>query len=256
MPNADTLVPEPDFQYKTIIPAKWKVSRDDPRSDFPKVAIYDGADTDYSVFRRDTRSSKDGSLDGLGAEHDKIDLYYWLEAIDLVVTCDHPEPEIADQKMRLGLCRTKLLRRKMIRSRFYEEVSASSGEHTLLAFNLFDRYGRLKDDYKHHEVRKGLGMWQDPLDDGDILLIEKISVDEDFRRCGLGTKMIKMLFDVTRKKTKGGKFVAVLGPQPSKDRHFNDFFRYIVSDSGNLFRPPVLDHGGPASNLLGSIPWM
>jgi hypothetical protein len=54
-----------------------------------------------------------------------------------------------------------------------------------LAFDLFDRYGRLKPEFKVYPVKKGSGIWNTELDDGDIFLIESLRIDRQYRHLGL-----------------------------------------------------------------------
>lgn len=53
----------------------------------------------------------------------------------------------------------------------------------MLAFSRFDRFGRLRSEFKTHPIMKGIGIWGQELDHGDLLLIEevflvKITADE------------------------------------------------------------------------------
>jgi GNAT superfamily N-acetyltransferase len=85
-----------------------------------------------------------------------------------------------------------------------------SRETSLLAFDLFDRYGRLRSEFKDHPIRKGSGVWSKELDTGDILLIEEIKIDKAYRRRGLGKKVVGAMLEKAREKT--GQFFAVAWP--------------------------------------------
>ncbi|OCT50898.1 hypothetical protein CLCR_08144 [Cladophialophora carrionii] len=184
------------------------------------------------------------------AHYDEFAGIPWLEAIDVVATRARPVIDRDTCTSRVGFCGAKLIRRKTFRSSFHYQMCKPFDESTLMAFDLFDQYGRLKETYKRHEYWKGSGVWQQQLDEHDILLIEDVTVDEQYRRQGLGKAMVKILFEVARRKTKGANFVAVLWPQSCKDSHFQDLLKTILWTSGGLFRAEVLDQCDPAAT-----PW-
>jgi GNAT superfamily N-acetyltransferase len=175
------------------------------------------------------------------AEYDEFAKMRWLEAIDVVATCFHPLIHEDKDRNRVGFCGAKLIRRKKFRRMFHQQMCKPFDESTLMAFDIFDQYGRLKDIYKVHKYWKGSEVWQQQLDEGDILLIEDVTVDAHYRRRGLATAMVRTLFEAARRKTEGGNFVAILWPQSSKDDHFQDLLKSIVSTSCGLFRAEVLD---------------
>lgn len=55
----------------------------------------------------------------------------------------------------------------------------------MLAFGLFDRYGRLKKAFKDHVIQKGSGVWGDEFDSGDLLLIEEVCIQSPIVAKGL-----------------------------------------------------------------------
>ncbi|KAJ9609416.1 hypothetical protein H2200_005743 [Cladophialophora chaetospira] len=175
-------------------------------------------------------------------EYDEFAGMPWLEAIHVVAT--HTQGLVSDHEDRslAGFCGAKLIRRGDFRTRFYQQMCRPFDESTLMAFNLFDQYGHLKDHYKHHKFLKGSGAWQAQLDENDILLIEDVTVDVRCRRRGLATAMVEVLLAATRRKTAGGNFAAILWPQMFKEDDFQDLLRTIVSPSGGLFRADVMDH--------------
>ncbi|KAI1199176.1 hypothetical protein F5X97DRAFT_297024 [Nemania serpens] len=111
---------------------------------------------------------------------------------------------------RVADCDAKLLRRDSIRSSFWTEMEELCEESSLLAFELFDRYGRLNREYSEHEIRKGSGIWGKELDHGDILMIENIRIEPLWRRQGVGTKLVGAVLDKVRHKSKG--FFAFVNP--------------------------------------------
>lgn len=71
-----------------------------------------------------------------------------------------------------------------MRSFLRGDGAAPKGDITL-AFELFDRYGRLRSELVTYPTIKRSGVWGRELDHGDILLIEAISVDQGYRRQNL-----------------------------------------------------------------------
>ncbi|KAI1109215.1 hypothetical protein F5Y14DRAFT_444878 [Nemania sp. NC0429] len=100
-------------------------------------------------------------------------------------------------------CDAKLIRRGPIRNAFWYHMEALCEESSSLAFELFDRYGRLNREYDEHEIRKGSGVWGRELDHDDILIIEIIDVEPRWRRQGMGTKLLSAILDKARQESKG-----------------------------------------------------
>ncbi|KAK0637057.1 hypothetical protein B0T17DRAFT_520562 [Bombardia bombarda] len=116
-------------------------------------------------------------------------------------------------------CTAMLIERDEIRDRFWTEMhdlNSRDGTPSDCAFELFDRYGRLRREYYEHEIRNGTGVWGAELDQGDILLIEEIHVDKDWRRRGLGAKVVKAVLDEARTESFAG-FVALVTPGALRD---------------------------------------
>ncbi|KAL6240818.1 hypothetical protein RBB50_012233 [Rhinocladiella similis] len=152
---------------------------------------------------------EDTSEDEDRSEFDPDYEFKWLEPIVVEVThtatpYEHGEPK------NVAYCNAKLIRRDQMRGDFDGEMEQPSRETSMLAFDLFDRYGRLRPEFKTHPVMKGTGVWGQELDHGDILLIEEIFVDKDYRRQGLGRRMMESLLARVRDKT--WSFFAVAWP--------------------------------------------
>jgi GNAT superfamily N-acetyltransferase len=88
----------------------------------------------------------------------------------------------------------------MMRESFWLEMEAPTQETHDLAFDLFDRYGRLNAGFYDHDVNKGTGVWGNELDRGDLLLFEELKVDTAYRRQGIGTKLVNAILEKTKKK--------------------------------------------------------
>lgn len=58
-----------------------------------------------------------------------------------------------------------------------------------LAFDLFDNWGCAKDEFLHHPINSGTGVWSEELNQEEIILFESITVDKEFRRQGIGKKL-------------------------------------------------------------------
>ncbi|KAL4781963.1 hypothetical protein BJX76DRAFT_359395 [Aspergillus varians] len=59
-----------------------------------------------------------------------------------------------------------------------------------LALDIFDRHGRLKEEYLHHPVRKGLGIRENELSKGNFLVIETATVARKHHRQGIGRQLV------------------------------------------------------------------
>ena len=75
----------------------------------------------------------------------------------------------------IGRCNTLLMKR--FRANSHEIMEEPSAETSALAFELFDRYVRLKPEFKNDAVKKGSGIWNIELDDGPILIFEDICIE-------------------------------------------------------------------------------
>jgi hypothetical protein len=96
-----------------------------------------------------------------------IEFGRWLQTIR--VQCWQGERQI-------GHALGRYVDRNRIRRDFWMQMEAPSQELATLGFELFDRYGCLKDEFKNHTVRKGTGVWGDELDDGSFFVIEALMV--------------------------------------------------------------------------------
>lgn len=143
-----------------------------------------------------------------GSEYDEFADFKWLEQMDGKVNWT---PADSSETKTIGYCNGKLIRRNEIRNTFYEEMEEPTAETSKLAFNLFDRYGRLRTEFKTHPIKKGSGIWQNELDMGDLLLIEYLHVQSLYRRRGLGSKVFTEMFEKARKKT-NRRFFAFVRP--------------------------------------------
>jgi GNAT superfamily N-acetyltransferase len=169
----------------------------------PKSRSEDADDTD-DVIDEGRHMSEDGS--DLGSEYDEFAGYKWLEQMDGEVALKtSPDSELK----RIGSCDAKLIRRDGLTS-FYDDMEEPTSGTAELAFDLFDRYGRLRQEFKRHPIKKGSGIWQDEIDRGDLLLFELLSVQKPYRRRGLGRRVVNAILETARRKSL--RFFAFVSP--------------------------------------------
>lgn len=123
----------------------------------------------------------------------------WLETIRGTAAPPRSTPS-SSKESKIGSCLARLIRRGQMRASFWLEMEEPSQETADLAFELFDRYGRLQTDYYNHDILKGAGVWGKELDHGDLLLFEEIQIDRQWRRQGVASQMVKAILEKARAK--------------------------------------------------------
>jgi ribosomal protein S18 acetylase RimI-like enzyme len=187
-----------------------KATRNDPRPTPPPEyyirLVNEGLPDDTSDKMADS-SSDDVSFASHSSKYDIFAEFEWLEQIDgLMFNQDDSD----SHEIQVGYCDGKLIRREDIRAKFRFAMEEPTEETCSLAFDLFDRYGLLKPEFKVHPVKKGSDIWNTELDDGDIFLIESLSIDRQYRRLGQGSALVRAMLEKVRDKTLG--FVSVVRP--------------------------------------------
>ncbi|KAF4153136.1 hypothetical protein CNMCM6069_001157 [Aspergillus lentulus] len=91
---------------------------------------------------------------------------------------------------KVGKASGLIVQRDRIVPSFLEQMERPSTETMNLALDIFDRHGRLKEEYLHHPVRRGLGIWQTELNEGNFLIIETATVLRKARRQGIGRQLV------------------------------------------------------------------
>lgn len=133
------------------------------------------------------------SVDGVAIKfdvsinNDEADVFDWLEKFDATARVDN--------KIVLH-SHAKLINKARIRHNFWTCFEEPSQEMSDLGFGLFDRHGRLQRIYVDHEIKKGTGVWGVEIDDGNMFLIEIISVQQPWRRKGLATILVKKMMEL------------------------------------------------------------
>ncbi|KAI8718497.1 hypothetical protein NCS52_00628700 [Fusarium sp. LHS14.1] len=125
----------------------------------------------------------------------------WLERINRVAIL---------KRTRIGRSDAILIRRLQIHHKFWTAMEEPTRQTSELAFELFDRYGRLRKEIREHPVNKGTGVWGKELDGEDILLFESIRIEPGYRRQKIGTKVVNAVLDKARRKST--KFFAFVKP--------------------------------------------
>ncbi|TGO89247.1 hypothetical protein BPOR_0118g00100 [Botrytis porri] len=136
----------------------------------------------------------------------------WLHMIHVHCTVDGK---------RIGHAFGQYICREKIRENFWSDMEAPSRDLSLIAFELFDRYGYINDHLKTHCVQKGTVVWGNELDFGSLFILEYIEVTErEYRRKGLGRAMIVDLV----KKAEGLHKLSPSGTP--EDNMFEEMFWY------------------------------
>lgn len=113
----------------------------------------------------------------------------WMQTIHIRCCYD-------GKKIGKGLGR--FVKRDHIRSDFWRDMEEPCEELANIAFDVFDRYGGLKQELMDHVVRKGTACWGSELHLGSLFIIEYMHIDKQWRRKGIGRKMVTSLIDKAR----------------------------------------------------------
>ncbi|KAH7408014.1 hypothetical protein BKA64DRAFT_743577 [Cadophora sp. MPI-SDFR-AT-0126] len=106
--------------------------------------------------------------------------------------------DVLHEKSTIAFIKGKYIQRSLIKSTFQQVMKTV--DDIEIPSDLFDRYGRLKRQFKDHQVIKGTGIWGDELDHEDIFIVDVIHLNEDWADVDLGVKMIKSIIEVAREK--------------------------------------------------------
>lgn len=101
------------------------------------------------------------------------------------------------------------VQRDRMRNSFWEDMDEPSQGLSATAFDLFDRYGRLRKELKDHPVRKGTGVWGSELDLKPFFVIEELLVDKQWRRKAIGTKIATYLIEKSQARSRHSEFSLV-----------------------------------------------
>ena len=142
-------------------------------------------DEDEEAPTDDGLSDRDGM--------DEFEEFEWLKSMYGEATI--PDDTSKKNSKRIANCIAKLIHRRQIQASFYADMEEPTRDTSALAYDLFDRYGCLKREFREHPVKKGSGVWGKELDAGDFLLIELITVEKDHQRQGIATKLANTVWE-------------------------------------------------------------
>ncbi|KAN0083849.1 hypothetical protein V8E54_002937 [Elaphomyces granulatus] len=200
-----------DFKIDVRLHSASKAARNDPRpTPPPEYYIRMSMEGPKSIETNDNNVDGMSSDEGLSdlSEGDNFVDFEWLEQIDGFIVDQESSSPSANH---IGYCDGKLIRREDIRATFRSDMEEPTAETCFLAFDLFDRYGRLKPEFKDHPVKKGSGVWGAEFDDGDVFLIETLKVDKEYRLLGLGSRVVSAMLEKVKGKTRG--YIAITRPE-------------------------------------------
>lgn len=127
------------------------------------------------------------------SEEEDHDEFSWLEPVHGSVKSDGQV---------VGCLEAKLIRRSQVAKTFLHDSSAPPEGNAQMAFDLFDRHGRLKPEFCEHPYKKGSGVWQNEFNNGELLLVEGIIVLESHSRQGLATRLVNSVVGKCRSRSK------------------------------------------------------
>jgi GNAT superfamily N-acetyltransferase len=125
----------------------------------------------------------------------------WMQTIR--VHCSYEGKEI-------GRGFGRYVQRERIRDSFWRDMEEPCQELSSIAFELFDRYGRLRTELKDHPIQKGTGVWGSELDLGSFFVIEDLLIDKEWRRKAIGTKIVTYLIEKSRARSRHPQFSLVV----------------------------------------------
>ncbi|KAJ4179744.1 hypothetical protein NW755_012304 [Fusarium falciforme] len=111
----------------------------------------------------------------------------WLIPISAQATI---HPDESKPPIQIGNALGFIIRRSAIQLTFHETMETPYKGTMDLALDLFDRYGRLKEEIREHTLRKGSGVWKNELNDGNLVLIEDVKVEGKYRRKRVGSRLV------------------------------------------------------------------
>ncbi|KAM0458173.1 hypothetical protein ACHAPV_001549 [Trichoderma viride] len=142
------------------------------------------------------------------SNHDGYHEIDWLEtingsALSIETAIDKGKPDC------VGRCKSLLIRRSRIKRSFHSDMGELFIDTSSMGLDLFNRYGQLRPAFKKGSARSGSGIWGDELDDGDILMIQRMWIDKSHRRQGMGQEMIRDILQRALAKCNPQTFIAI-----------------------------------------------
>ncbi|CRG89880.1 hypothetical protein PISL3812_06919 [Talaromyces islandicus] len=187
-----------DNNHETIRPKRKRETDAFPSSEGYMSTEYDGSeDSSEDEFTSDHKHALIESEFFLDGTNQAVRIEIWVSPCawldDITAKCIH-------RGKTIGYAVAQFIYRGMITKDFWRKIDDCSQDVGEIAWRVFDRYGSLKDKYKSHPVHRGTGAWGSELDNGPLLIIEKIFItDVEWRRKGVGRAMVKQLLVVGEK---------------------------------------------------------
>ncbi|KAM5534767.1 hypothetical protein V8D89_011631 [Ganoderma adspersum] len=94
---------------------------------------------------------------------------------------------------RVGTLTALKINRKQLRGEFLMVMDDESQELSDFATTLFDEIGHFRPEFIEHEYQKGSGVWGRELDDGLLLYVLSVNVQQSYRRKGVGSLLLQKL---------------------------------------------------------------
>lgn len=110
----------------------------------------DEEEGDLSELGPESFDEQEEEEDGEDEQSDEFKEFRFLQCIDI----DAKANDSPDAKS-IGYCYAKLIDREPIRVNFYRDMEEPTNDMSMLAFEVFDRWGCLKSELQHHQVKKG-----------------------------------------------------------------------------------------------------
>lgn len=126
----------------------------------------------------------------VGVSKDDIEYYSFRKWLTPILACATIHPDESKSPVQVGKAVGFIIRRDAVQSAFHEMMEPPNVETMDLALDLFDRYGRLKDELCEHPFRKGSGVWKKELNEGNFVLIDDVKVERIHRRKQIGSKLV------------------------------------------------------------------
>lgn len=128
--------------------------------------------------------------DDVDEDYDGFEEFEWLKSINNPISANGS----ADSP-QIGFCVAKLIDRESIRATFHRDMEEPSNGTATVGFEVFDRWGCLKAEFLTRPIKKGTGVWGPELNKGRFLLIETLSIQENYRRKGHGKKLFEQVWE-------------------------------------------------------------
>lgn len=150
----------------------------------------DDLDSDEDCFGHPDGTDDEDEYEDDEGDYDEFEEFQWLKSLNISIKAN----DAADSP-QVGYCTAKIIDREQIRASFHRDMEEPSNDTATMGFSVFDRWGCLKSEFLNHPVKKGSGVWGPELNDGRILLIETLSIQDEYQRKGYGTKLFHQIWD-------------------------------------------------------------